>query len=460
MRHKHNAHEEQTGRVALAGVNLDLCPESQDLGSSCGRLRIAPQVDGAAETPPVKLNETQTQLCGKKINETQTQLRQSYRYRAYCNKQTAKNIHRWLWKCKQLYNITIAYREYQYKTNKTNISFYDCYKPLIGKKTVIGGLEWIGLDEIPAKVKQNVLDRVDKAYKNFFRRVKGGVKPFGYPKHKKFVDSFTLDITQTQGKDIPAGWKLDGNLLAVKNIGILKLRLHRPIVGRIKTVTVKRESDRFYVVFSCENVPTTPLPITGNRVGLDMGLTNFVTDSDGVLVDNPKYLGHIQKQLRVISRKLARCKRGSNRRKQVKKQLARLHLKVANKRKDYVYNVANEYAKDNDIICVEKLNIKEMTAGKGRLNRHIMDSAWGNFLFQLQHKCNIYHREFIAVNPKNTTQMCSNCGNIPEKKLTLRDRIYVCESCNFESGRDVNAAKNILVKGLGKLSEISGARDN
>jgi len=435
--------KEKTGRVTLADANLDLYPESQDLGLSRGCPQITSHLTiGPAQTAPVLL------------------VRQSYKYRAYCNKGTSKNIHRWLWKCKQLYNITIAYREYQYKTNKTSVSCFDCYKPLIGKKTIIDGLEWVGLDEIPARVKQNVLDRVDKAYKNFFRRVKSGVKPFGYPKHKKFVDSFTLDITIKDGIDIPTCWKLDGNLLTVKNIGVLKLRLHRPVIGRIKTVTVKREADQFYVIFSCENVATTPLPFTGHKVGLDMGLTSFVTDSDGVLVANPKHLGQIQKRLRVVQRKLARCKRGSNRRKMVKKQLAKLHLQVTNKRKDYSNNIANDYAKQNDIICVEKLNIKEMTAGKGRLNRHIMDSAWGGFLFQLKHKCNIYGREFVAVNPKNTTQMCSSCGNIPEKKLTLRDRIYVCDMCNFESNRDVNAANNILARGLEKLTKDSDAKDS
>jgi len=421
-----------TGCVAPAGDKVDQCSGAYALESS----RLCPQTTSrfseGVKIPPAKL------------------IRMSYKYRAYCNKETARNIHRWLWKCKQLYNITLMYREYQYKAKGKSVSNFDCYKPLIGKKTIIDGLKWIGLDEIPARTKQDVLSRADKAYKNFFNRVKKGIRPFGYPRYKKFVDSFTLDITIKDGIDIPTCWKLDGNLLTVKNIGVLKLRLHRPIIGRIKTVTVKRESDKFYVVFSCENVATTPLPTTGNQVGLDMGLTSFVADSDGVLVKNPKFLGHIQKRLRVVQRKLARCKRGSNRRKQVKKQLARLHLRVANKRKDYIYNVANDYAKNNDLVCVEKLNIKGMTAGKGRLNRHIMDSAWGGFLFQLEYKCNIYHRTFVAVNPKNTTQMCSNCGNIPEKKLTLRDRIYVCEACNFESKRDVNAANNILARGLEK----------
>ena len=365
-------------------------------------------------------------------------MRRSYKYRAYINQATAATAERWLAVCQRLYNNALQQRIIYYKQAKAaaeaagesakprGLSAYDQYKLLLTGNGEYGNIN--------KQCLQNVLARLDQAYRHFFRRVKEGKEKPGFPRFVKAdrYNSFTLR---------QSGWKLDGGYLEIRNVGRFRLRLHRPIEGDIKTVTVKREGRHWYIIFSCENVPAKPLPATGQAVGIDLGLTHFIADSDGGTIELPGYMRAAERKLRRKQRKLARCQRGSNRRKKVKAELARLYRKIANQRKAFIHNVVADYCQRYDQIAVEGLNIKGMLQNH-YLAKSIADAAWRLFLTRLQDKAEEVCRQVIVVNARGTTQRCSSCGAMVKKTLSVR--IHRCKNCGLVIDRDINAAKNIL----------------
>jgi putative transposase len=289
--------------------------------------------------------------------------------------------------------------------------------------------------EVGSQVLQEVLERLDKAYKAFFRRINNGEK-VGYPrfKGKERYDSFTLK---------KQGWKINGKYLTISNIGRFKLRLSRPIQGNIKTITIKREqSSKWYACFSCDNVPEKKLMESGNVIGLDVGIKSFLVDSDGNSVDNPNYFRKSERQLIVRQRRLARRKMGSRRRNKARILVAKLHERVKNQRSDFLHKLANEYLAKYGTICVEDLNIKGMVKNH-HLAKSISDAGWGQFIGLIEYKAVEAGRQLIRIprfEPSSKT--CSECGTI-NQDLKLSNRTWVCKSCGTAHDRDNNAAKNI-----------------
>lgn len=288
--------------------------------------------------------------------------------------------------------------------------------------------------QVSSQTLQNVLERLDLAYKAFYRRIKSGEKA-GFPRFKGFnrYDSFLLKNT---------GWRLDGRILIIRHIGQFKIKLSRMIEGDIKTISVRRTTTgEWYACFSCDNVPVNILPENNEIVGLDVGIKSFLTDSKGNKAENPKYLKHSLKELRIKQRKLARAKRGSNRRKKTKLQVAKCHDRITNQRQDYLHKVSHEYVSKYGTIVVEKLNVKGMVRNH-KLARDITDASWGIFVELLSYKAEEAGRKLIQVNPRNTSKTCSHCGAI-NTELKLSDREWVCMNCGTFHDRDINAAKNI-----------------
>jgi putative transposase len=279
-------------------------------------------------------------------------------------------------------------------------------------------------------VGQNVLKRVDLAFKAFFRRCKAGEKP-GYPKFRsgRFYDSFTYSWNN--------GCKFRGARLYAQGIGNLKIRLDRPIAGKIKTLTLKREADQWYAVFSCE-VEIAPLPKSENEIGIDMGLKSFLAKSNGEITKNPKFFRKSERQLRVAQRKFARRTKGSKGYLQAKQEIQRIQTKIKNQRREFQHLHSKLIVKENGLIAVENLNIKGMSQ---MLNKSFADAAWSSFLFQLDYKAQAAGRRFVKVNPRGTSQTCI-CGNPVPK--TLGDRVHICKACNATEDRDVMSARVIL----------------
>jgi len=357
-------------------------------------------------------------------------MRKTYLYRAKINKQTEANCNKWLDVCRTLYNLALEQRISIYKQRHKNISaFQQMYELPELKKS------YPEFKIVNSQTLQDVILRLDKAFKVFFRRVKQSNGKAGFPrfKSKNRYDSFTL--TQE-------GWKLEGKYLYIKNIGKFKLFLSRSISGNIKTITIRRTStNKWFVSFSCDNVSVKEVPETTAEVGIDVGIKHFLVDSQGNFVKNPKYFKQSEKLLRRRQRSLSRKKKGSNRRNKARLLVAKIYEKISNQRKDFLHKVVNDYINKFQTIYIEDLNVSVMVRNK-YFSKSISDSSWSMFFKFLSYKAAGAGREVIKVPSQNTSQICSRCGNKVPKSLSVR--IHKCPFCNAVLDRDHNAALNIL----------------
>jgi putative transposase len=283
---------------------------------------------------------------------------------------------------------------------------------------------------------QAICRRAQRTYETFFRRVKAG-QPAGFPRFKSYL-RFNSITFPSYGD----GCKLKDGRLYIQGVGLLKVKLHRPVGGTIKTVTLKRVGQRWYVVIVCE-VAIVPLPATGQAVGIDLGLASFLMTDTGKPVEHPQPLREAQARLRRAQRSLARKKRGSHRRTKQRQRVARLHEKIANVRRDFQHQTAHKLLQAFDIICHEDLAIKNMVRNHA-LARSISDAAWGQFIAILVGKAEGAGRQTIAVNPRDTSQTCV-CGEPVPKDLS--ERWHHCPRCGLSLPRDQVSA--MLIKRLG-----------
>lgn len=361
-------------------------------------------------------------------------MKKTFKYRIYSNRATITKAENWLNLCRRLYNAALEQRIAIYRQNKSSISCFGQINQLPDLKD--GFSEY---NEVGSQVLQEVLERLDKAYQGFFRRIKNGNGKAGFPrfKGKDRYNSFVLK---------QAGWKLDGKYLTITKVGKFKFRLSRLIEGDIKTVTIRRESTgKWYVCFSCDNVPEKKLPKLDRTIGLDVGIKSFCVDSDGNKIDNPQYFRQSEKLLRQRQRIFCRRAKGSHRRHKTRLLVAKTHEKIVNQRNYFLHKTANQYIANYGIIRVEDLNISGMVRNH-HLAKSISDASWGKFFNLLSYKAEEAGRELIKVNPKNTSRKCSQCGII-NQELKLSDRIWVCGVCGTVHDRDHNGAKNINADG-------------
>lgn len=233
-------------------------------------------------------------------------------------------------------------------------------------------------------------------------------------------------------------------LLWLAKIGRIEIRVHRQC-SEIRQVTIVRQAGKWYAVLTCNLMRKKHSSIVYSKpVGIDVGITNYVYDSDGKHVDNPLFLSKEMKPLRRVQRKVSRRVKGSNNYKKAVSWLQRLHMRIANKRKNFLHNLSTEYCRKHDLIFVERLKLQNMNKNR-YLARHIMDSSWGTFKQMLAYKAN----RLMEVQPYNTSVECSRCGGLVPKSLAIR--IHECNRCGTVLDRDHNAAINILQKGLKML---------
>jgi putative transposase len=367
-------------------------------------------------------------------------MRKTFKYLIYANKETLANAEVWLNLCRNLYNCALEQRIDAYKRQRKSVTGFSQANELVDIK-----YEHIEYNQVSSQTLQDVLERLNKAYKAFFNYRAKHLGKGGFPrfKGKNRFDSFTLKNT---------GWTLDGKYLSIRNIGRFKLHLSRDIQGDIKTITIRRTNDKWYACFSCDNVQEKHLPYSDKVVGLDVGIKSFLVDSDGKTVGNPKFLKHTLKELRIKQRKLARAKKGSNRRKETKYQLSKCYEKVANQRSDFHHKLANEYIKNYGLIVFEKLKIKNLVKNHC-LARDINDAAWGQFFEYLDYKAEEAGRLIFKDNPKYTSQKCHVCGAI-NHDLKLSDRMWTCLNCGTIHDRDKNAALNHKQEGIEYLKRL------
>lgn len=273
-----------------------------------------------------------------------------------------------------------------------------------------------------------------------------------------------------------AGWKLDTTSrpadkkgivrvnLKLTKIGTVKLHLHRSMEGTIKTLTMKREGEHFYAIFTCEMGKPEPLPTSYEDVGIDLGVTHFAALSNGEFIDHPCYFRKAEKKLAKVQQGLARKKRGSHRRKKAVQHIARCHRKIANRRKDFQHKVSRKLVNQYQIIVFEDLKTANLTkrpkpkqdeetghylpngaSAKAGLNKSILDAGWSTLTEMVSVKAAWAGRTVIFVNPSKTSQTCPNCGTI--RKKTLDERWHSC-ACGCELDRDTASA--LVILGLGR----------
>jgi putative transposase len=361
-------------------------------------------------------------------------VRKTYKYRLYPTAKQAALLDDQLAEACRLYNAALQERRDAWKMRKTSILYSQQSKQLRDIRAA-GDLTLPNYTSC-----QDVLRRVDKTFTAFFRRVKAGQKA-GYPRFKR-VSRFHSYTFPTYGN----GCKLRENKkLYIMGVGELKVKLHRPLAGQIKTVTLTKSCGKWDACFSVEAETPAPLPATGAVTGIDVGLASFAVLSDGTAIKNPRHYAAAQAKLRRVQRKLCRRKKASNRRRKAVQHLARLHRHIKNQRSDFHHQVARTLINQYDLIAYENLNIKGLA--RGMLAKPITDVGWRSFLTILSDKAAEAGREIVRVNPTGTSQRCI-CGARVAK--TLRDRWHTCLSCHLSIPRDQAAALEILRLGLSR----------
>ena len=376
--------------------------------------------------------------------------RKAFKYRVYPTREQEQHLLFVLRRCRELYNSALEERRAHYQMRRTGIGYPQQAAELAEIKAAFPAYQ-----NLYGQVLQDVLRRVDKTFAAFFRRVKNGETP-GYPRFKG--TSRYTSFTYPQ-----AGFALAGNILTLSKIGDLKVRLHRPMLGTVKTCTIKREIDQWYVSFSCE-VEEEALPPCEEMVGIDLGLLHFATLSTGEIIENPRHFRRGLKRIKRLQQIKDRRKPRSHRRKRAAIALAKAHRKVRNQRKDFQHKAARSLVNRFGLIVFEDLQLLKMSAtpdpkpdpeqkgaylpngasAKAGLNLSILDAGWGQFQQYCVAKAESAGRRVLFVDPRYTSQRCSQCGAIVKKELS--ERWHSC-SCGCALDRDHNAAKNILQAG-------------
>ncbi|WP_326793790.1 transposase (plasmid) [Streptomyces sp. NBC_00841] len=314
---------------------------------------------------------------------------------------------------------------------------------------------------------QATLRRLGKAFAAFFRRVKAGETP-GYPRFRGVNWFDTVDFPKDGD-----GCRWDSTphdpvtRVRFQGVGHVKVNQHRPVVGKVKTVSVKREGKRWYVILTAEQTAPKPLPATGSVVGIDMGIANFLADSGGEFIENPRHGRKAAAKLEAAQQAVARCKRRSNRRKKAVQKVADLHRKVRRQRLDHAHKTAWGLVREHDFIAHEDLKIRNMVkapaprpdpdrpgsflpnraAAKAGLNHSISDAGWGVFLTILHAKAESAGRDVIAVDPRNTSRTCPECGHVAAENRPTQEKFH-CVSCDHSAHADTVGALNVLRAGL------------
>jgi len=383
------------------------------------------------------------------------------KYRLYPTRNQRDTLQFILDRNRELYNAALEERREAYRMSRVSISYNDQSAQLPAIKEVRPEYK-----EIYSQVLQDTLKRVDKAFKAFFKRCKQGKTP-GFPRFQGYdrYDSFTYpQIEKLKGKPTVT---IENGKVVLPKIGHIKVKEHRPLVGKVKTATIKREGEHWYMVFTCEVEARVKLPYTDLPIGIDMGLKHFMTDSNGDVVDHPRFFRKSHGRLKKKQQRLSKRRNKSHRRKRSARLVGEGHKTVRNQRRDFHHKESRILVDTFETIIFEDLRVHHMVrkpkpkqdekgtylpngaAAKGGLNTSILDAGWASFIELVKHKAEWAGVTVMQVDPSKTSQICSTCQLVGEHK-DLSVRTYVCEYCGIVLDRDTNAAINILDRGLGR----------
>lgn len=386
-------------------------------------------------------------------------MRKACKYRIYPSRSQITRLENQFSMCRHLYNWSLQERMDAYQNQGKSISYNQQQNSLPELKR---SRPWF--KGVHSQVLQDTLQRLDGAFQHFFRRVKSGEKKPGFPRFKKRGQWNSITYPQFQFRPFAQ----NGNMyIQVPKVGELKLVFHReiPWYAGIKTLTIKREGDKWFACFSMDTKTEPSEPKRGLRspIGIDLGLIDLFYASNGDHSWTPKYYRELQKHLARLQRKFSRTKKYTRKWYKLLKALRKTHYRIRCKREDFLHKEANRLLSKSDVIFHEDLNVQGMirrpapkqdengqylsngACWKSGLNKSIADASWGKFLRLLRYKAKQYGKAVVAVPPYYTSQECPRCGTIVKKSLSTRT--HDCE-CGFRANRDYTAALNILRVGL------------
>lgn len=356
----------------------------------------------------------------------------AFKFRVYPTREQEILLNKTFGCVRYIYNHFLALRKASYNYDKITLNFYDNSADLTELKKHI---PW--LKEVDSVALQQSLRDLDRAYKNFFKR------KIGFPRFKsKKVHRYSYRTHSVRLSD-------DCKCVKLPKLGSVKLAGYSSIEGRILNATLsKTSSGKHFISFSVTDISDKYLERTNKNVGIDLGIKDLIITSDGKKYENHKYLSKSLARLRRFSKLHSRKARGSKNKEKARIRLARYYEKVTNQRKDILNKISTELVKAYDIICVENLNISNMVKNHN-LARNINDASWGEFVRQLEYKCEWYGKKLVKVNTFfPSSQLCSSCGSKFSKVKDLSVRNWVCPNCKTLHDRDINASINILKEGL------------
>lgn len=349
----------------------------------------------------------------------------TFKRKLILTKAQEQKIDGWISTCRFLYNMCKEIQICSYR----NKGKYVSKRELIRQLTEIRDIDWIA--DAPRTTLENAIARNDLAYKRFF-------KGAGFPKwaNKKRYCSITFRQNIT----------IKGHSIKLTKLGFIKMVKDSAIYGNIKTVIIKKEITGYFACITTDAVKSIQNQDESQVLGMDMGVTHFAVDSNGVFISNPRHFKDYEKKLRIENRSLARKQKGGKNWLKQARRLSLLHHKIGNVREDFLHKESTKIAKANNLVIMEDLDVADMVKNKN-LSKHILDAGWATFRTLLEYKTTV-----VVINPKFTSQTCNSCG-AKDAKSRISQSEFICTSCGESSNADENAALNILGKGLAHIRE-------
>src|SRR6266699_411706 len=360
--------------------------------------------------------------------------KRAYRYRFYPTAQQQQILARTFGCCRYVYNWALQQKTNAYYQRGERLYYYDLSIGLTNLKKQ-DTTHW--LNEVASVPLQQALRHLDKAFLNFFE----GRAEYPLFKKKHSEQSATYVGTAFQLKGL--------NLTLAKMEQPLDIHWSRPLPEDCKPsrVTVCLDTAGRYFISILFEEEITPLEVTPKMVGLDLGLKSMVITSDGHTFGNPKFFAKDEKKLARAQRRHAKKQKGSKSRQKARRKVAKIHARIADRRRDYQHKLSTKLIRENQVVCVESLQVKNMVQNH-RLAKAINDVGWGEFVRQLDYKAQWYGRTLVKIDKfYPSSKRCHHCGHVLDS-LSLEIRHWVCPECQMEHERDINAAQNVLAAGL------------
>ena len=369
----------------------------------------------------------------------------AYEVRIYPNDSQRSQIERTFGCCRWVYNRCLEERKTSYEKTGISPTRFQLDRMLPTWKA-----ENLWLKEADSHALQQAVAALCRAYDNFFHRCRTGGAP-GYPRFKSKRNA-RQSYRTNWGISVP-----DARHIKLPKLGLVKARISRPVKGRIVSATIKRvPSGKYFCVLGVEDAPVEEWPEARTPVmGVDAGVKDLATRSDGIRIASPKALARGERKLAREQRRLTRKRKGSKRREKQKRKVALVHERIASQRKDAIHKATTSIVRESQAVAVEDLNVRGMEKDR-HLAKSVADASMSEMARQLEYKCAWHGRRFVKVSRwYPSSKMCSCCGHVLEE-LPLSVRAWTCPVCGASHDRDLNAAVNIAREGARLLDRANG----